>query len=108
MLPRENQTADRNCPGVNQVGTLRAGIRPRAPAGSSSASSGHDRSGSSVKLEYLLWMDPIELRQQHYALLLVGIRAGNNRNAALRTAEVMGQISHTGRGGDKVPAPSTD
>ena len=67
--------------------------------------SGHDRSGSSVKRKYLLWMDAIELGQQHDALLLVGIRAGNNRNAALRRAEVMGQMRHTGRDVDKVPGP---
>src|SRR5258708_38402167 len=48
-------------------------------------------------------MNAIELSQHHYALLLVGIRAGNNRNAALRSAEVMGQMSHTRREVDKVP-----
>ena len=53
-------------------------------------------------------MNAIELREQHDALLLVGIRAGNNRNAALRRAEVMGQMRHTGRDVDKVPGPSRE
>ncbi len=55
-----------------------------------------------------LRMDAIELRQQHDALLLVRIRAGNNRNTALRRAEVIGQMRHTGRDVDKVPGPSRE
>jgi hypothetical protein len=53
-----------------------------------------------------LWVDAIELGQQYDALLLVRIGAGNYRNAALRSAEIIGQMGHTSGNVDKVTSRS--
>jgi hypothetical protein len=51
-------------------------------------------------------MDAIKFRQQDYALLLIWVRAGNNRNAALGCAEIVRQVRHTSGDVNKPQASS--
>ena len=51
-----------------------------------------------------LWAETIKFRQQYDAFLLVRIGASNDRNAAFRIAEIVGQMGHISGDVDKVAA----
>src|ERR1700722_8259346 len=54
--------------------------------------------------QFCLWADMVKFSQQVDAFLLVRIGAGDDRNAVLRIAEIVGQMGHISGDVDKVAA----